>query len=163
MSNEKSSTEISIKIWEKVIDVQMHFNDLCLRVRNFAVSILGVLLGAAAISYRFGGHASIFGISFHTSVIFILLSMIIWLAFFLMDRYWYHELLKGSVHHGQKIEDMLKEAHPEIMLAHSIRDQSHQSLGMNAARKLNIFYWGIFLIQLIGFALVLTGSIKIQN
>lgn len=48
--------------------------------------------------------------------------MIIWLAFFLMDRYWYHELLKGSVHHGQKIEDMLKKAHPEIMLAHSIRD-----------------------------------------
>lgn len=55
VSNEKSSTAKSIGIWEKVIDVQMHFNDLCLRVRNFAVSLLGVLLGAAAISYRFGG------------------------------------------------------------------------------------------------------------
>lgn len=83
MDNE-SATAISIKIWEKVIEVQMHFNDHCLRVRNFAVYILGVLLGAAALSYRFGGHASIFGISFHTSEIFFY-PMIIWLAFFLMD------------------------------------------------------------------------------
>jgi len=34
---------------------------------------------------------------------------------------------------------------------------------MNAARKLNIFYWGIFFIQLFGFILVLTGSIEVKS
>lgn len=163
MSDEKSSNDLSIEIWQKVVDVQMHFNDLCLKIRSFAISILGVLLGAAAIAYRFGGQASIFGITFPPSSLFILISMIIWMAFFLMDRYWYHELLRGSVHHGQEIEEKLKESHPEICLAHSIRDQSHQSLNMNAATKLNIFYWVIFFIQLVGLILIVSGSIEIKG
>lgn len=162
MLEDKSIDEQRIEIWEKVVDVQMHFNDLCLKVRNFAVSILGVMLGASAVAYRFGGHASIYGYSFHTSAIFILISMFIWLAFFMMDRYWYHELLKGSVHHGLEVENSIKEKFPEIALAHSIRAQSHNSLNMNAAKKLNVFYWSIFSVQLLGFILILTGSIEIQ-
>ena len=53
MAKENEPLQIQISIWEKTIDVQMHFNDLCLKIRSFAVSILGVLLGASAISYRF--------------------------------------------------------------------------------------------------------------
>ena len=49
MAKENEPLQIQISIWEKTIDVQMHFNDLCLKIRSFAVSILGVLLGASAI------------------------------------------------------------------------------------------------------------------
>ncbi len=73
------------------------------------------------------------------------------MAFYLMDRYWYHELLKGAVHHGQEIEKNMQKKIPIITLAHTIRDQSHMSLGISAAKKLNIFYFGIFIILIVAF------------
>jgi len=139
----REDIEHNIKIWEKVVDVQMHFNDLCLKVRNVAISILGVLLGAAALSFRYAGSDQ--------AAIFIFVAIVVWIAFYLMDRYWYHELLKGAVHHGQEIEKSLKEKIPAITLAHTIRDQSHSSLGINAARKLDFFYFGIFAILIVAF------------
>ena len=97
--------KVQISIWERVVDVQMHFNDLCLRIRNFSISILGVLLGAAAIAYRFAGYVIVFDYKIPTASIFITISVVVWLSFCLMDRFWYHELLKGAVHHAQKIEE----------------------------------------------------------
>lgn len=155
--------KIQIGIWEKVIDVQMHFNDLCLRIRSFAISILGVLLGSAAIAYRFAGHVEIFSHKVPTATIFIAISIIAWLAFYLMDRYWYHELLKGAVHHAQKIETTLNSAVPEIYLSHSIREQSHESLNMSAAKKLHIFYISIFIVQAIAFGVLATDIVKVAS
>ncbi|WBO58039.1 hypothetical protein GT370_12285 [Acidocella sp. MX-AZ03] len=34
-----------IEIWKKIVDVQQHFNDLELRIRNFALIITGAFLG----------------------------------------------------------------------------------------------------------------------
>ncbi len=161
-TNSSELLKIKISIWEKVVDVQMHFNDLCLRIRNFAISILGVLLGAAAIAYRFAGHINIFSYKIPTASIFIAISIVVWLAFYLMDRYWYHELLKGAVHHAQKIEESLKATTPEIELANSIREQSHSSLKMNAAKKLNIFYWSILVVQILALLLLSTDIVKVS-
>lgn len=155
--------KIQISIWEKVIDVQMHFNDLCLKIRSFAVSILGALLGAAAIAYRFAGHIEFFSYRMPTAIIFILISIVAWSAFYLMDRYWYHELLKGAVHHAQKIETSLKSAVAEIELSHSIREQSHKSLKMNAAKKLHIFYISILVVQVSALCLLLADVIKVAS
>ncbi len=165
MSEEKNLEllKVQISIWEKVVDVQMHFNDLCLRIRSFSISILGVLLGAAAIAYRFAGHISIFDYKIPTASIFIAISVVVWLAFYLMDRFWYHELLKGAVHHAQKIEETLKKFTPEIELANSIREQSHKSLKMNAAKKLNIFYLSILVVQLLSLAFLSTDIIKVSG
>lgn len=155
--------KIQISMWEKVVDVQMHFNDLCLRIRSFSISILGVLLGAAAIAYRFAGYVSILDYKIPTASIFMTISVIVWLAFYLMDRFWYHELLKGAVHHAQKIEESLKKLTPEIELANSIREQSHKSLKMNAAKKLNIFYLSILVVQLLALVSLSTDIVKISG
>ena len=165
MSDSESTEILKVKIgiWEKVIDVQMHFNDLCLRIRSFAISILGVLLGSAAIAYRFAGHVEVFSYKFPTATIFISISIISWSAFYLMDRYWYHELLKGAVHHAQKIEDSLKSVLPEINLSHSIREQSHESLNMNAAKKLHIFYITILLVQIAAFFSLASDIVKVAS
>jgi Kef-type K+ transport system membrane component KefB len=151
--------KLQLEVWEKVIDVQMHFNDLCLRIRSFAISILGVFLGSAAIAYRYAGDVEFFGHKFHTSAIFIAISIVVWFSFYLMDRFWYHELLKGAVHHGILLEESLKDKIPKIGLAHSIREQSHLSLKMNAAKKLNLFYGLIFLVQLIALIIIFTSGI----
>jgi len=141
----------------------MHFNDLCLRIRSFAVSILGVLLGSAAVAHRFAGHIELFSYKFPTATLFIGISIVVWSAFYVMDRYWYHELLKGAVHHGLKIEENLSSDISEINLANSIREQSHSSLHMNAAKKLHLFYLAILFVQLIAFFALMFNVVTVPS
>ncbi|MEE2652325.1 MAG: hypothetical protein VYE54_06360 [Pseudomonadota bacterium] len=155
--------ETQFKAWEKTVDVQMHFNDLCLRLRSYGISILGVLLGAAAIAYRYAGIVEVYCFKIHTSAIFLVISIIVWLAFYIMDRFWYHELLRGAVQHGRRLEVALKDAVPDIGLAQSIRNASHSSLNINAAKKLNIFYLSILFVQLIGLAVLLSGAVRVAT
>lgn len=163
MSNEKSNADVLLKVWEKTVDVQMHFNDLCLKVRYFAISILGVLLGGAAISYRFGGDVFILNIQFHIAAVFVAISIVVWLAFYYMDRYWYHELLRGAVRHGKLVENSLRQQIPVISLAASIRQASHASLNKNAASKLDWFYMIILGVQILALLVVTFCSIYDHN
>ncbi|EHR6474890.1 hypothetical protein [Vibrio parahaemolyticus] len=160
--SEVKPIERVIQVWEKVIDVQMHFNDLCLRLRSIAVSTLGVLLAASAIAYKYAGVIEVCNYKVMTATFFIGISIFVWLAFFLMDRYWYHELLKGAMHHAKKIEATWESDIPEISLVKSVRQQSHSSLKMDAGKKLNIFYLGILVVQLIVLYFLVSNSIKIS-
>ncbi len=155
--------EVTVDIWKKVVDVQMHFNDLCLRLRTVAVTVLGALLGAAAAAFKFGGIVFIFKSEVPTTAIFFAISIIVWFAFYLMDRFWYHELLRGAVHQGEIIETDLIDKVPAIALAKKIREQSHLSLNMRAANKLNIFYLSIFAIQLIALLFVIFSHTPISG
>lgn len=163
MTEENKAIELTFKAWEKTVDVQMHFNDLCLKVRSFAVSLLGVLLGGAAISYRYAGDINMWGYSFPIAAIFVSISIFIWLAFYSMDRYWYHELLRGAVNHGRLLEKELQNTVPEISLASSIRNASHASLNKNAASKLNWFYLTILAVQLVALVVVVCGAIAVKG
>lgn len=156
--------DLQLDIWKKVIDVQMHFNDLCLRIRSFAVSVLGVLLGASAVAYRFGGNVSFLCFeNVPVAVFFLVISLVAWGSFYLMDRFWYHELLKGAVHHALDIEERLKSLFPEISLSHTVKDQSHLSLRMNAAKKLNVFYLLIALVQILAVVVLLFGGVGLEQ
>ncbi|MCG8314504.1 MAG: hypothetical protein MI976_14950 [Pseudomonadales bacterium] len=163
MTEHDKKLDLTFKAWEKTVDVQMHFNDLCLKVRSFAVSILGVLLGGAAISYRYGGEVNLGDFSFPVAAIFIVISIIIWLAFYSMDRYWYHELLRGAVKHGRQLEQFLENDVSHISLAASIREASHASLNKNAASKLNWFYLTILVVQILAAIFVIIGSIVVNG
>ena len=35
-----------LKIWEKTLDVQMHFNDIEMKIRNLFITVLLALVGA---------------------------------------------------------------------------------------------------------------------
>lgn len=124
-SNESSQKsvpdkQLAVDLWKKIVDVQMRFNDLCLRLRSVAITVLGTLLVAAAAAFKFGGTIKILNYEEPTTAIFFSISIIVWMAFFWIDRYWYHELLKGAVYHGQEIEEKLKAEIPEIALAMKI-------------------------------------------
>jgi hypothetical protein len=51
-----------IEIWKKIVDVQQHFNDLELRVRNFALIVTGAFLGLGGCAIKDGGTVYFFGI-----------------------------------------------------------------------------------------------------
>ncbi|MGZ2375984.1 FMN phosphatase YigB (HAD superfamily) [Sinorhizobium medicae] len=141
----------SIEVWKKTVDVQQHFNDLEMRIRNFAITIIGVLIAAVGFTYQQGLQTSVFGYRFAAGLGLIVAAAVVWLGFFLMDRFWYHILLKGAVAHARKIEEQLKDKVAGISLGKTITEVSGSvkifGVTMNSDKRLTNFY-------LLGFAML---------
>lgn len=123
----KPSLDNVISIWKKIIDVQQHFNDIALRIRNISITVFTFIIGGIAyaekeeLGFMFGE----FELPYATLIAF--LGLIIMLAFFYMDRAWYHKLLVGSVKQGYELENKWGEVIPEIMLSKAIGKSSPHS------------------------------------
>jgi hypothetical protein len=94
---------LAVDAWKLTVQVQQHFNDLQLRIRNFAVTFIGAVLGLAGLALKEDPQsylaAWLNGIGFLAV-----------LAFWFMDRHWYHRYLQASVRHGSDVETFLNEA-----------------------------------------------------
>ncbi|WP_345844786.1 hypothetical protein [Shewanella algae] len=157
LSNEKKA-ELSVDIWKQVISTQEHFNELEMKLRNFAILILSAFIGAAGVSLK----ENIFFYDINISSIIIWGGMLVWLTFYLADRFWYHPLLKGAVNQGVIIENELKEILPAINLTHEIGKSSPVffcNQEIRSHRKIDFFYGSISLIVFaIGLALSIAGT-----
>jgi hypothetical protein len=85
-----------------------------------------------------------------------------WLAFYVLDRWYYHMLLVGAVNKAQEIELAVKERLPFINLAETLVDYSriqfrrvHPSVRIKARHKLDFFY--LTIASLMGAALLVVG------
>ncbi len=92
--------KLAVEAWKKTVDVQQHFNDLELRVRNFAITFTAAVLGLVGWALKEGMDSLL-------PAGLLAIGTLGWLAFYLMDRHWYHRFLDGAVAHGQGIEDWL--------------------------------------------------------
>ncbi len=141
-------TEVMLEAWKQTVQVQQHFNDIELQIRNYAITLLGGLFGVAA--YAFKEHAPV------TLVLGLLLAgLCLCYAFYFMDRHWYHRLLIGAVKHGESIED---KAPPELGLTKAIGRESELKwlgLRLHAQDKIGIFYGLIALAIVIMAAFIL--------
>jgi FMN phosphatase YigB (HAD superfamily) len=144
---------LTVDMWKKTVDVQQHFNDLELRIRNYAVTVLAAMLGFAA--YGIKENLRIVAFSHRTSMAeaVLIAAIVPWLAFYLMDRWWYHRLLYGAVQHGTAIENRWKSDIPEISLTESIsRSSPFKILGrwqVRSTTKIDIFYGTVVLLFLL--------------
>src|ERR1700712_3627730 len=98
-----------IEIWKKIVDVQQHFNDLELRIRNFALVVTGAFLGLGGYAIKDGGIISAFGLEVSIAGLVVFSAIFPLFAFYFMDRLWYHRLLDGSVKAGIEAESALKD------------------------------------------------------
>jgi hypothetical protein len=160
MSDPDQDIKNAIEIWKKTIDVQQHFNDLCLRVRNSAITVVGALLAAMSFTYQQGLETTVLGYKFGAGLGFVAAALFAWFAFFVMDYYWYHVFLKGAVQHAGKIEEAYNDKIPGIGLGGTISEES-QSVRMfgiiktNSQWRLMIFYGlGFLMLALIFVALL---------
>jgi len=94
--------KLAVEAWKKTVDVQQHFNDLELRVRNFAMTFSAAVLGLVA------GLAFKEGIDSFLPTALVAIGAVAWVAFYLMDRHWYHRFLDSAVEHGRGIEAWLR-------------------------------------------------------
>lgn len=105
-----------VEMWKQAVEVQMHFNDIEWRIRGLALTVATFALGAAGLAVKDG--ATVGGFSLGTLVI--LSGLLLWYAFYFVDRVWYHPLLKASVAHGTRIEDEIKRSLPAAGMTASI-------------------------------------------
>lgn len=141
-----------IDIWKKIIDVQQHFNDIALRIKNIALTVFTFIIGG--IGYvdkeKLTFDLKYLIIPYSTFIAFF--GVVIMIAFLYIDRFWYHLLLKGAVEQGLELENKWAEIIPEIKLTKTIGKTSpHRFLGkrkIHSNGKFWIFY-GLLIIPLL--------------
>lgn len=151
---ELTKSEI-IEIWKTCQNVQMHFNGIELQIRNYAVTLLVAVIGAAAYALKEHLEITLAGHNFSMAVAILPAGVLGWFAFYFMDRHWYHRLLLGAVRHTLKIE---RKIHPELELSGAIGKESPVPLGkvsVHSTEKIDVFYAAglTFFIILIGIVL----------
>lgn len=135
-----------IEIWKKIVDVQQHFNDLELRIRNFALVVTGAFLGLGGYAIKEAGMVKLLGFEVSVAGLVVVSAIFPLIAFYFMDRLWYHRLLDGSVRAGIEAESALKDFGYKVDLGSKIKQQSPfklwptKSTMIHSARKMDLFY-----------------------
>ena len=153
-------SEVLLELWKKTVDVQQHFNDIELRIRNIAITLFASVLGVAAVAFRE-----------HRPMVACLIcgaGLIALAAFFLMDYLWYHQLLIGAVQYGTQLESRiavlgLQEGLPAEGLTGAISRTSAYELPawlpmvgkkkLRSSTKMKIFYGLLALTMAVGGAI----------
>jgi phosphoglycolate phosphatase-like HAD superfamily hydrolase len=152
LDNERISR--SLEAWKVTVTVQQHFNDIEMRVRNFALTLLVAIIGASALAIENGSAVTIFGFKTSLAVWLLVGGVISWMAFYFVDQIWYHRLLVGAVRQGVELETLLKQDVPGIGLTSAIGKASPAKvlgLTLHSKDKMKVFYFGIALM-LVAFA-----------
>jgi hypothetical protein len=167
-------TKDVVAAWKTSLDVQQHFNDLELRIRNFAITLLVAVMGGTALALKEHYTVQVAHHQVSLAIIVLLAGMLGWFAFYFMDRHWYHRLLIGSVMHTiDSIEKPYGKFKP-LGLSQRIGEHSaipvwtlHEPKGkrthwieIHSTEKIDLFYSVglIFLIILIAGATAITNA-----
>lgn len=105
-----------IDLYKQAVDVQMHFNDIEWRIRGLALTVATFALGAAGVAAKDGtrvGRVSL-------GAFVLMIGLLLWYAFYFVDRFWYHPLLKAAVARGTAIEDEIKKSLPQAGMTATI-------------------------------------------
>ena len=146
-----------IEAWKQTVTVQMHFNDICMKIRNFAITVMVAAIGLAAYSTQEPIEIDLFAWRLPIGVFVTLVGLIGWVAFWGMDRHSYHLYLQAAGQHAGSIETRWSNRLPELLLSSLIREKSKRKLlgfEFPSASRLNTFYGvGAFVFLLTAAAL----------
>lgn len=109
-----------IDLWKHTVTVQMHFNDIEWRIRGLALTAATFALGAAAVAAKDGAQVGWFSLG----ALVLIIGLLLWYAFYFVDRVWYHPLLKAAVAQGTEIEDEIKKSLPRAGMTATITARS---------------------------------------
>jgi hypothetical protein len=132
-----------ITIWKQHVAILQHFNELEMKVRNFALTLLLAVLGASAVALRERDPFNLFSIQTSLSTCLLLVGLIVWLLFYVMDRFWYHVYLKTAVEQTESWESEVRNAGYPLYLTGEISKESAGTvfgLSIDSARRVDCFY-----------------------
>jgi len=115
---------ITVDVWKYVVSVQMHFNDMEMRIRNLYFTILAASFGLLGVVQGKEIEIAIVGVKISVMLFVVLAIILISMLFYFMDRHWYHRLLQGAVAQAAAIETQYAAVLPEIQLGSKISKAS---------------------------------------
>jgi hypothetical protein len=172
VANGLAREQLIVTTYTKVIDVQMHFNEMVMRVRNLAVTLILAVFGAAAYSMQNPYFIHIFG-EVHIAALIIAFGLAAWASLWVMDLWHFHLLLRGAVKFSTDIEDAYKDdalLGKILGMTKAISRSSRHWFGcekllgfkVTAAGKLHVFYAIVMLVGIVYF-LVVWYSVKKED
>lgn len=141
-----SPEERLLEAWKVTVEVQMHFNELEMKVRSFAITVLAAFLAAVGFVLKEDLQIALLDFEVSLSGLILLAATMCWMLFYVMDRLWYHRLLRGAVNHGVALEAKAKDIFPELNLGLEISSASPVKLlrwKFGSDRKIDIFYFSV--------------------
>jgi hypothetical protein len=82
--------QVLVEAWKITIAEQAHFNDMTMKLRSFALTLVAAILTAQSLA--------------NAGPIAVWVALISWVAFYLLDRWYYFYLLLGAVTHAEALE-----------------------------------------------------------
>jgi hypothetical protein len=159
---QKAICDKTFDAWKTAVDVQQHFNQLELQIRNFAVTLLAAVIGAMAFAFKEHYVIAFGAATFSVAVPILCAGIIGWLAFYFMDRFWYHRLLVAAVMHAVEIEKQSETSMPELGLSRAIGKGSAWKVWgfeIHSSEKIDVFYaTGLTVLIVITLAVMLATS-----
>jgi hypothetical protein len=114
--------EYIVEAWKKSIEVQQHFNEICLKIRSFYISVVTALLALIGVVLSRAADPYFQVWQFQVSAGIPVLAAIVFatMLFYFIDRHWYHRLLVGAVQNAIAIENAIGRDVPGIGLTKMI-------------------------------------------
>jgi len=163
MGTNKSSieeTKLILEEWKTVIQTQMHFNDMIMRMRTTGISIVLAVFGAAAYSLQYDKlYLIISGCSFHASVLVILFGLGMLVGVFGLDYFYYYKMLLGAVKRGYEIDEAYKNRRVGDCKIFGMTTMIRDEIGKPGKSKffLWLFYGLVFVLGVIFVVGILLG------
>ena len=166
-----------LSAWQTSLDVQQHFNDLELQIRNFAITLLVAVMGGTAFTLKEHYDIHVGDQTVSLAIVVLLAGVLGWLAFYFMDRHWYHRLLIGSVTHTISNIEVPYEQFTPLGLSRRIgawsaimvwkldppRNKRTHWIEIHSTEKIDLFYSaGLFLFSLLIAGTLLVGETAVQ-
>ena len=100
-----------IEEWKIVIQTQMHFNDLLMKIRTATMSVVLSIFGAAGYSMLMidTSSSNFMGWAFHPSVLIISAGITLSVSMLIIDFKYYYKMLLGAVKRGYEFDNEFKE------------------------------------------------------
>lgn len=146
---DEKKVELMMEQWKTAISVQIHFNDLLMRIRTFGLTAVVVILGTATGLWKLGGDKIdpliILGI--------FILGEILLISLFVVDYFYYYQLLLAAVEHVLKIDEEFKNLKimGNFQLFGMTNDISKKVTKRRAKISLLFFYLFPFVLTIAGF------------
>ena len=162
--------KLIIEEWKVVIQTQMHFNEMIMKMRTTSISIFLAIFGAAAISLQYSMKLTILNFKFHASVLIIIVGIIMLISVFIIDYCYYDRMLRGAVEKSYKIDNAFKDVKILDTSLFGLSTSIRNGIGETEASKkyIKLFYCLPIIIGIIFIIAILCGyqdmsAISTQN
>lgn len=98
--------QVTLEQWKQIVTVQMHFNDILMRTRTLAITVVLGAYGAAAVTLAQHPQRNVFfwNSYIHISSFVVGFALLLLLGVALLDFGYYYRLLLASVMKGEQLE-----------------------------------------------------------